>query len=160
MKELAGIAGQARATLENQGPPAFIIAEHYGFTSEISFYLPEAKSRVLTDPLVYSYASQTPRNQFYFWPGYLDRKGQNAIFIREAGAPRLRRDWFGRWWHHDADIYDPDPPSDPASGTLPVPPPPEVQRQFDSITYLGVRNVVADGDIVRRAQLFECHHLR
>ncbi|MGA2749887.1 MAG: glycosyltransferase family 39 protein [Verrucomicrobiota bacterium] len=152
-KELAEIAGQARADLEKQGPPAFIIADHYGFTSEISFYLPEAKSRVLTGPVVFCYASQTPRNQFYFWPGYLDRKGQNAIFIREAERPRLRPGWFSRWWHHDEDIYLQDTP--------PVPPlPPEVQRQFDSFTYLGLRNVVVGGDIVRRAQLFECHHLR
>jgi membrane-associated phospholipid phosphatase len=153
-KELAEVAGDARSRLEEQGgPAAFIICEHYGFTSEISFYLPEAKSRVRTDPLVFFEAGASPQNQFYFWPSYLDHKGQNALFVRQVDPPKLRPDWFSRWWRHDDNYLILDNP--PA-----LPPPAEVQRQFESFTDLGFRNITVRGNIVRRVQLIECHHLR
>jgi membrane-associated phospholipid phosphatase len=147
-KELAQVAEAAR-----KGKASFIICEHYGFTSEITFYSPEAKSRVNSDPLVYFVATPDPQNQFYFWPNYLDRKGQDALFVRQVDPPRLRPDWLGRWWRHDPNILILDNP--PAQ-----PPPVEIQRQFESFTNLGFRNIVADGNIVRRVQLIECHHLR
>lgn len=147
-KELAKVAGDARV-----GEASFIICEHYGFTSEITFYLPEAKSRVCSNPLVFFEATAQPENQFYFWPAYLDRKGQNALFVRQVDPPALRPDWLSRWWRHDENILMLDNP--PAR-----PPPPEIQRQFESFTDLGFRNIVADGNIVRRVQLIECHHLR
>ncbi|HXR06652.1 MAG TPA: glycosyltransferase family 39 protein, partial [Candidatus Acidoferrum sp.] len=87
-KELAQIAGQERHDLQTRtGKPVFIIGEHYGFTSEITFYLPEAKRLVSGVPLVFAYASREPRNQFYFWPDYLGRAGQDAIFVREVARP-------------------------------------------------------------------------
>jgi membrane-associated phospholipid phosphatase len=152
-KEMARIVGHARQDLEAQGKPAFIICEHYGFTSQISFYLPEAKSRGSADPLVFYRVTPQPDNQFYFWPNYLGRTGQNAIFVREIEKPRLRPDWLSRWWNHDPDIYLNDvPPAWPL--------PPELVQEFASITDLGVKNVVADDNIVRRIQLFECRNLK
>jgi membrane-associated phospholipid phosphatase len=151
-RETARIAGLARQQLAAQGPPAFIIAEHYGITAQLSFYLPEARRQVQAEPLVYFYASAHPLNQFYFWPNYLQRAGQNALFVREIDRPALRPDWFARWWRQDPDIFLPDhPPGGP--------PPPEVLRQFDSFTNLGVRDVVFGGNIVRRVQLIQCRHL-
>jgi membrane-associated phospholipid phosphatase len=152
-KETAQIVEQARKKLEKQGPPAFIICEHYGFTSQLTFYLPEAKRRVVSDPLVFFYASRHPWNQFYYWPNYLDRAGQNALFVRQISLPALRPDWFSRWWNGDPDI------SSRAKPDL-WPLPPEVQKEFDSITDLGLRNIMVDGTVLRRVQLFECHHLR
>ena len=152
-KEMAQIVGQARQGLEKEGPPAFIICEHYGFTSEITFYLPEAKSRVVSEPLVFFYAGSHPWNQFYFWPNYLDRAGQNALFVRQISLPALRPDWFSRWWRRAPDILTHDKPDQ-------WPLPPEVRKQFDSFVDLGVRDVMVDGAVVRRVQLFECHHLR
>jgi len=152
-KEMARIIGEARTDIAARGMPAFIICEHYGFTSEISFYLPEAKSRVSTDPLVFFHTSPAPENQFYFWPDYLDRTGQNAIFVREIDKPRFRPDWFSRWWNRSENLYENDiPPAHPM--------PPEVVRQFESISDLGIKNVVANGNVVRRIQLFECRNLR
>jgi membrane-associated phospholipid phosphatase len=151
-KELARMAGQAREDLAAEGPPAFIIADHYGLTSQLSFYLAEAKSRVNTEPLVYFNATAHPRNQFYYWPNYLHRAGQNALFVREIDHPALRPDWFARWWRQDTNIFLPDHPQG-------GPAPPEVLRQFDSCTNLGVRDVVFDGAIVRRMQLIQCRHL-
>jgi hypothetical protein len=152
-KEMARLVGQARRDLAAEGAPAFVIAEHYGFTSEISFYLPEARSEVNTEPLVYFCAGAHPRNQFFFWPNYLHRTGQNALFVREISRPALRPDWFFRWWRQDPDIFV---PGHPPGGR----PPPEVMAQFDSFTNLGVRDVVFDGNIVRRVQLIQCRHLR
>ncbi len=151
-KETARIAGQARQELAAEGPPAFIIGEHYGMTSQLSFYLPEAKRAVNAEPLVYFYATEHPLNQFYFWPNYLQRTGQNALFVREIDRPALRPDWFSRWWRQDPKIFVEDHPQG-------GPPPREVRRQFDSFTDLGVRDVVFDGNIVRRVQLIQCRHL-
>jgi len=152
-KELAQLAGQAREDLQSEGKPAFIIAEHYGFASEITFYLPEAKARVPADPLVFFYSTAQPINQYYFWPGYQRLAGQNALFVREIARPPLRADWLSRWWRRDADLYEPDNP-------LTQPLPPEVRHQFDSITALGVKDVIYDGrGVMRRAQLFQCRNL-
>jgi membrane-associated phospholipid phosphatase len=151
-KEMARIVGQARQELAAEGPPAFIIAEHYGSTSQLSFYLPEAKRQVNAEPLVYFYAGAHPINQFYYWPTYLHRTGQNALFVREMSSPSLRPDWLSRWWRQDPDIFLPDKPQG-------GPAPREVLRQFDSFTNLGVRDVVFDGAIVRRVQLIQCRHL-
>jgi hypothetical protein len=150
---MAQIVEQTRQKLEKQGVPVFIICEHYGFTSQLTFYLPEAKRRVVTDPLVFFYASQHPWNQFYFWPNYLDRAGQNALLVRQISLPALRPDWLSRWWRREPDILVHDKPD---QWPLPL----EVQRQFESFTDLGVKNVMVDGAVVRRIQLFECHHLR
>jgi membrane-associated phospholipid phosphatase len=75
---------QARDSLLAEGKPVFIIADHYGIAGLISFYLPEAKAAVTTDPLVYCLAADRPKNQFHLWPGYDHRQGQNAIYIRES----------------------------------------------------------------------------
>ncbi len=85
----------ARESLLAEGKPVFIIADHYGIAGLLSFYLPEAKARITSDPLVYCLSADSPRNQFDLWPGYADRKGQNALFVREGRGqkplpPRLR----------------------------------------------------------------------
>jgi len=152
-KEMARIVGQARQDIEAQGKLAFIICEHYGFTSEISFYLPEAKSRAITDPLVFYRVAQKPDNQFYFWPNYLNRAGQNAIYVREVEMPKLRPDWLSRWWNQSGDLYEDEAPPVWA-------PPAEVRQEFESISDLGIKDVLADGNVVRRIQLFECRKLR
>jgi 4-amino-4-deoxy-L-arabinose transferase-like glycosyltransferase/membrane-associated phospholipid phosphatase len=154
-KELAQLAGRERRDLEARaGKPAFLICGHYGFASQITFYLPEAKSRVGGEPLVFCYASREPRNQFYFWPDYLARAGQNAVFVCEADRPQLRPGWFFQWWNHGGDLYLPDTPGAPSV-------PPEVRAQFASITDLGVKDVVSEGKgVLRRVRFFACENLR
>jgi hypothetical protein len=72
-----------RQQLLPEGTPAFLIADHYGLTSILTFYIPEAKKNVRDEPLVYYIRSEQPNNQFYYWPGYENRKGHNAIYVRE-----------------------------------------------------------------------------
>jgi len=153
-KELAQMAGQERRDLERRtGKPVFIIGEHYGFTSEITFYLPEAKSRVGGEPLVFCYASREPRNQFYFWPDYLGRTGQDALFVREVDRPKLRPGWFSEWWNHSNDLYL-------TNRLVTSALPPELRGQFEAITDLGVKDdIYRDKGVLRRAQFFACHNL-
>jgi hypothetical protein len=81
-KEMAKAVDAARLELQTQeNKPVFIIAGHYGTTSLLTFYLPDARRGVPNDPMVYFISSDQPKNQFYFWPGYRARKGQNAIYI-------------------------------------------------------------------------------
>jgi membrane-associated phospholipid phosphatase len=130
--EVARVVGEARRDLLAEGKPTFIIASGYGLAGEISFYLPEAKATVTTEPLVFCQTNGPPSNQFYFWPGYKDRKGQNAVFLRELDRDRT---------------FDP-------------PVPPELEQEFESVTSLGVRDVLYHGRVIRPLQFYACRGLR
>ncbi len=130
--ETAELVETARRKLLAEGKPVFIIGGHYGITSEITFNLPEAKAHVSSQPLVYFLSSKIPQNQFYFWPGYRDRKGQNAIFVQEL---------------------------DFVAGDIPATPE-ELTQEFESVTDLGVVVIMDRGEPVRRIQLMECRGLR
>ena len=78
---MARQVNDARTNLLTEGRPVFIIASHYGTTSLLSFYIPEARHGVPDNPMVYCIKKEPPQNQFYFWPGYQGRKGENAIFV-------------------------------------------------------------------------------
>jgi 4-amino-4-deoxy-L-arabinose transferase-like glycosyltransferase/membrane-associated phospholipid phosphatase len=129
----ARVAGQAREQLLAEGKPVFIITDHYGLAGQISFYLPEARARVRSEPLVYCRSTEAPENQFYFWPGYDRRKGQSAVYIRE-----LDRD-------------------DPT----PRPAPERLLAEFESVTDTGVTNVMYHGQyLLRPLQIFACRGLK
>src|ERR1035437_361586 len=130
--DVARVAGEARQELLAEGKPVFIIADTYQTVGVISFYLSEAQAAVTPEPLVFFQTHPTPVNQLSFWPGYKNRKGQNAIFIREL----------------DRDRTD-DPPM-----------PPELQQEFESVTALGVRNVLYHGRVLRPLQIYACRGLR
>ena len=80
----ADLVGEARKRLLAEGKPVFIIGSHYGITSLIAFYLPAAKAGVPDDPLAYYRSTDQPDNQYFFWPGYQSRKGQNALYVSES----------------------------------------------------------------------------
>lgn len=131
-KETANTVSQLRQELLAEGKPVFIIADHYGMTGELSFYLPEAREQVQGEPLVFYQTSPHPRNQFWFWPGYTNRTGQNAIFVREVDRQKTE--------------------SKPA--------PPSIQNEFESVTDLGFKDVRYGGKVGRRLQAFACRGLR
>ena len=133
--ETAEQVGEARRKLEAEGKKVFIIGAHYQITGELSFYLPEASAAIQTEPIVYYLHSDKPDNQFYFWPGYEDRKdlkGQNALYVVEM------------------DFLE----------GAPYPPPPELLAEFDSVKDLGEFKVTNRGRVVRRLQIMECRNLR
>ncbi len=87
--ETARVVEAERQKLLAEGRPVFLIGNHYGITGLLSFYLPEAKAAVRAgQPRVFFRSSDVPVNQFFFWPGYQDRKGQNALFVMPTDRPR------------------------------------------------------------------------
>lgn len=86
-KEVSAAVSAARQELSMEGKPVFVIGDHYGITGLLSFYIPEAKAAVRTTPIVYYQSSERPENQFFFWPGYGSRTGQNAIYVQEGSEP-------------------------------------------------------------------------
>jgi hypothetical protein len=129
-RDVAKLASEARRDLLLEGKPVFIIGGHYRLAGELTFYTPEAISS--DPPLVYCRPTSVPLDQFYFWPGYTQRKGENAIFLIEL------------------DRGDPRPKNAP----------PEIYNQFDSVTNLGIREVLDHKRVLWRLQFFACRGLR
>ncbi|MCL5097417.1 MAG: glycosyltransferase family 39 protein, partial [Candidatus Omnitrophica bacterium] len=130
--ETARVVDEARTRLLGEGKPVFIIGDHYGITGELAFYVPAAKAGIVTNQWVFYQSSARPDNQFFFWPGYQRRKGQNAIFVQQTDQPqpppaRLQNEFAS---------VTPCPPDD------------------------GMRSVLYHGRVFRRFQLFECRDLR
>jgi 4-amino-4-deoxy-L-arabinose transferase-like glycosyltransferase len=155
-RETAKVVGAALTRLEADGAPAFVIVHHYGLTGLLTFYWPEARPSASRMPLVYSLLGAAPENQFYFWPEYRYknfRRGQNAVFVVELGAPR----YSTKAWFDSLLRGSPDP--------QPFAPTPEkcpqgLQDDFDSVQDLGVTPIYYHGRIYRWLQLFECRRLR
>lgn len=131
-RETTAAVETARQKMLAEGKPVFIIGGHYGITSQVTFYLTEAKAGAPDHPLAYFQTTTTPQNQFYFWPGYQDRKGQNAIYARELEL----------------------------LGGKPAPPPEELTNEFESVTDLGAVEIIFHGRLWRRIQICECRGLR
>lgn len=162
-QEMADIAEQAREKLLQEGKPVFLIGGHYGTTGLLSFYIPEARTNVATNPLVYYLSTTNAENQFYFWPGYEgNRTGQNAIYVKELSLPSLitgtRAHWFldnwiFRWlkgepWKN-LDAHLPEPKAPPAV----------LLEEFDSVKDLGLYQVHYHDRVFHIIQLFECRNL-
>jgi hypothetical protein len=152
---MAEMVNNARTKLAADGKPVFVIANHYGITGELSFYLSEAKTNVMSNPLVYAITSDRPVNQYYFWPSYVDnRKGENAIFIQEISMPSLVHGWIRKWLSgaSEAELSSQEPEAKPA--------PPKLLEQFESVQDLGLFYVQYRGRTFHIIQLFECRNLR
>ena len=154
-EESAAAVEQAREKLLPEGKPVFIICSHYGITGLFTFYLPEARTALRTQPLVYCIATGNPDNQFYFWPEYYypdRRKGENAIYVTEPSRAQLEKGWFWKWLTgREVQV---------AKEPKPAAPPAVLVQQFESVTNLGIQNITVDGRIMKRIQLFECRNLR
>lgn len=124
---------EARDRLLLEGRPVFIVGHHYGLASQLSFYLPESREALEAGSrLVFVLAKDHPSNQFYFWPGYSARTGENAIFVRDFSPGR--------------------------EGVRPAPE--QLLEEFESVTDLGLVPVRSEGRAIRWLQMFECRGLR
>ena len=155
-KQEAALVETEREKLQQAGQRVFIICSHYGITGLYSFYIPKAKAVVRSsEPLVYAMDSDTPRNQFYFWPEYdypAHRRGQNAIFVSEVDPYPLEPGWFWKWLKREPISYGRIPPPSPA--------PEKVLQQFGSVTDLGERDVTVGGRVFHRVHLWACYNLK
>jgi 4-amino-4-deoxy-L-arabinose transferase-like glycosyltransferase/membrane-associated phospholipid phosphatase len=75
-----------RQKLAAPGKAPFIIGAHYGITSLLTFYTPETRKAPANNELIYALATERPVSQFYFWPNYLSRAGEDALFVQRDGA--------------------------------------------------------------------------
>jgi 4-amino-4-deoxy-L-arabinose transferase-like glycosyltransferase/membrane-associated phospholipid phosphatase len=155
-KQEAAVVEGEREKLQATGQPAFIICSHYGITGLYSFYIPEAKAVIgSNEPLVYAMDSDSPHNQFYFWPEYNyagHRQGQNAVFVSEVDPYPLETGWFWKWLKREPISYGKIPPPSPA--------PEKLLQQFTSVTDLGVHDIELDGRVFHRVHLWACYHLK
>lgn len=65
---------------------AFVIGAHYGITSLLTFYTAETRRAPVDNNRIYALATDRPVNQFYFWPNYLKRAGESALFVQREGS--------------------------------------------------------------------------
>jgi 4-amino-4-deoxy-L-arabinose transferase-like glycosyltransferase/membrane-associated phospholipid phosphatase len=154
-KQTATLVGEAREKLAAEGKPAFIIADNYGLTGLLSFYLPEGKPALQSQPLVYSVDSDQPANQFYFWPDYdyrAHRQGQNAIYVDEMDNYPLESGWVWKWLAHEPVNYAQIPTPDTAPARL--------AEEFESITDLGEHEIQIRNRVIRRVHLWACYNLK
>lgn len=135
---------------------AFIIADRYGTTGLFSFYSPIARAATVAhQPLVYCVDADQPVNQFYFWPEYhyLDtRRGQNALYVRHLDPYPLERGWIWDWLRHQPVKYGNIPAEEPA--------PSSITDHFETVTNLGIHEVLLGGRVFHRVQIFGCYHLK
>ena len=154
-KQTAALTETAREKLQAEGKPAFIIADHYGMTGLFSFYLPQAHDALKSQPLVYCVDSDGPLNQLYFWPEYdyrAHRKGQNAIYLSELDPYPLENGWFWKWLKRQPVNY--------AEIPKPMPAPPRMSDEFESVTDLGEQEIKIGDRVFRRVHLWACHNLK
>ncbi len=154
-KQEAAFVEAEREKLQQSGGPAFIICGHYGITGLYSFYIPQAKAALQSEPLVYAMDSDAPHNEFYFWPEYnylKHRRGQNAVFVSEVDPYPLERDWFWKWLKREPIQYAKIPP--------PLPTQKKLLQQFASVSDLGEHDINLGNRVFHRVHLWACYDLK
>ena len=130
---LAEQVEEVRQRLEAQTESTFfIVADHYGFTGQLSFEIPLARESLNPPqcPLVFYLHSTEPENQFYFWPSYRTlRVGENAVFVNQVDEPRLTA-------------------------------PERILNDFERVENLGFYEIQYRGRTFRRVQLFACYNCK
>jgi hypothetical protein len=144
-----------REKLETPGKPAFIICGDYGITGEFTFYSePARKAVALYLPIVYCEDSDTPGNQFYFWPEYnyrAARQGENALYVEDIGPGKMEEGWFFKWLHHEPVKLRREPPE---------PPPARMLNEFETVRDLGIRDIMYRDRVFHRVHLWACYNLK
>jgi hypothetical protein len=138
--------------------PAFIICGDYGITGEFTFYsAPARKAMELKMPIVYCVDSDTPGNQFYFWPEYdyrsgrQGRQGENAIYAEDIGPGKPEQGWLAKWLHQEPVALRPEPPEAA---------PARLVNEFDQVEDLGILNIPYHDRVFHRVHLWACYDLK
>ena len=125
------VEAERQKVIVAEGKPVFLIGAHYGLTSLLSFYIPEAKAGVPHAPVVFYQSSAKPENQYGFWPGYEARRGGTALYVQEL-----------------------------KKGAQPEPPPARLAAEFTRIEDLGTRNIQYRGQSIHTVRLLLCRELK
>ena len=151
----AALVESEREKLAAEGKPVFIIAEHYGITGLLTFYSPPARAALKSEPLVYCVDSDEPENQFYFWPEYNyrdSRQGQERHFCRR-GRPLPARTRLV------LEMAEATSRSHRAGSPPPLPLPPRIVQEFESVTDLGECEIKYGDRVFHRVHLWACYNL-
>ncbi len=124
------VEGQRSRLEAESAKPTFIIGGHYGISGIMSFYLEEARRDPKNEPLVYYQSAEIPKNQFFFWPTY--RTNETMRGMNAIYARKISVD-----------------------EAAPV----RLLSEFESVTSLGLTNVLYRGREFRTIQMFECRGL-
>ena len=125
------VEAERQKVIAAEGKPVFLIGAHYGLTSLLSFYIPEAKAGVPHAPVVFYQSSAKPENQYGFWPGYEARRGDTALYVQEL-----------------------------KKGAQPEPPPARLATEFTHIEDLGTRDIQYRGQTIHTVRLLLCRELK
>jgi membrane-associated phospholipid phosphatase len=125
------VEAERQKVLAAEGKPVFLIGAHYGITSLLSFYIPEANAGVPHAPVVFYQSSEKPENQYGFWPGYAARKGHSALYVQQL-----------------------------KKGAQPEPPPARLAAEFTRIEDLGTRDIEYRGRVIHTVRLLLCRELK
>ncbi|MCU1376783.1 MAG: Phosphoesterase PA-phosphatase related protein [Actinomycetia bacterium] len=148
-KETAKIVADERIKFMAHGKPVFIIGDHYGITGQLAFNFPRVKGDPVPEPFIYFRKTLHPENQFYFWPDYSLRKGENALYVQLVDAPDLKPGWFKQWLLGSWEIFSGDPPEMP-------PPRVSLFYQFEKVKEGALVPVVDRGQVLRQVRFWEC----
>ena len=143
-----------REKLEAPGKPSFIIGGDYAITGQCTFYSPAARKAVALKPLVYCVDSDTPDNQFYFWPEYnyrAARRSENAIYVADIGPGKLEPGWLGKWLRHEVVVIKP-----PGPEAAPL----RMVSEFEKVEDLGVFDVRYHDRQFHQLHLWACYNLK
>ena len=128
--DMGAIVAKHRDELLKEGKPVFVLGGHYGIAGQLSFYIPDSRDGLPDDQIVYRTPSDIPKDQFYFWPGFQSRTGDNALYVEN-----LKFD-------------DPEP----VPGWL--------NEYFESVTDLGVTEIIYKDYLMRKVRVIACRNLR
>jgi hypothetical protein len=130
-RDSARVVAEQLAKFERPGVPAFIIANHYGIAGVLNFYMPAARVRLPENPLVCVRSSDHAENQFWFWPRF-----------------RYRENRVGQDAIYVQDVDEHAPSLD------------RLRSEFESVTEIGVFDVMYRDRICRQWQMFACRGLK
>lgn len=98
-REAAEVVRVERDRLLKEGRPVLVVADHYGWAGQLSFYLDGPGPVASRTPTVSVLESDRPRNQIWFWPEYRysGRPGLTVLYVHPEGRTGLPTGWESRF---------------------------------------------------------------
>ncbi len=98
-REAAAVIRKEREQLLKEGRPVMVVADHYGWAGQLSFYLDGPGPVVAKTPTVSVLESERPINQIWFWPEYRysGRPGISVLYVHPEGRTGLDASWASRF---------------------------------------------------------------
>lgn len=98
-REAAAVVRKEREQLLKEGRPVMVVADHYGWAGQLSFYMDGPGPVVSQAPTVTVLESGRPINQIWFWPEYRysGRPGITVLYLHPEGRTGLDASWASRF---------------------------------------------------------------